>query len=72
MIEVNIFSGHTYITDETRKIRNDGTVFVRQGDMWFGPNGQVIQQEGPIARNLNTGSPSTAGDPFGEHNALDV
>lgn len=72
MIEVNIFSGHTYVATDTTKTREDGQVFVRSGDMWFGPDGQVIQQAGPILWNLNTGTNSTAGDPFGEHNALDV
>ena len=72
MNEVNIFSGNTYFTSDTTKIRNDGAVFVRAGDMWLGPNGEVIQQEGRIARNLNTGTPSNAGDPFGESNALDL
>ena len=72
MIEVNIFSGNTYTTSDTTKIRDDGVVFVRSGDMWFGPEGQVIQQEGQIARSINNGIPSNAGDPFGVGNALDL
>lgn len=65
MLEVNQFTGNTYNTFDTVKIRQDGQAFIRQGDVWFGPDGQVIQQESNVTRSLNTGIPSVAGDPFG-------
>ena len=72
MIEVNIFSGQTYSVSGNTKIRDDGTTFVRSGSMWYGPNGQVVQQSGNIFRNLNTGVQSNFGDPFGEDDDLDI
>lgn len=72
MIEVNIFSGHTYMESGQTKIRDDGALFTRSGNMWLGPQGQVIQQVGNITRNLNTGVQSHFGDPFGDDDALDL
>lgn len=72
MIEVNIFSGHTYTESGQTKIRDDGATFVRSGNMWLGPKGEVIQQAGNITRNLNNGIQSNFGDPFGDDDAMDL
>ena len=70
MFSLNIFSGNTYTETEHTKIRQDGEVFNKCGDMWFGQNGQVIRDDGDKQINLTTGIMSTFGDPFGDNDAL--
>lgn len=66
MFEFNLFSGNSYNTTETTKIRDDGVVFIKQGNNWIGDNGQIIREDEDGFCNLNTGTSSSFGDPFGE------
>ena len=66
MFEINPFSSKTYVTNETVKISNDGTTFVKSGADWIGSNGGLIQQTNNGLVNLRTGVNSNFGDPFGD------
>lgn len=67
---LNIFSGNTYTGNDNLRIRQDGEVFNKCGDMWVGQHGQLIRDDGDIQINLKTGTMSTFGDPFGDNDAL--
>lgn len=68
--KLNIFSGNTYTGNDNLRIRQDGEVFNKCGDMWVGQHGQLIRDDGQTQMNLKTGTMSTFGDPFGDNDAL--
>jgi flagellar basal body rod protein FlgG len=67
--KLNIFSGNTYTGNDDLRIRQDGEVFNKCGDMWLGQNGQMIRDDDGTLTNLKNGVMSTFGDPFGDDDA---
>lgn len=67
MIDINIFSGRSYLTtDHIKQSLNDDQTFIKCGDYWLADNGDLIQDKDGKQFNLNTGIQSTFGDPFNE------
>lgn len=65
MIEINKYSGITYVTTGNVKQSNDNT-FVKCGNMWIDDHGHMVEETQNQFRSLNTGINSTFGDPFAE------
>lgn len=65
-MEVNPFSGNSYIQMGNVKQSNTGEIFMKCGDSWIGSNGQVIQIRNNDLFNIKTGVSSNFGDPFKE------
>jgi len=65
MIEINKYSGNTYVTTGNVKQSNDKT-FVKCGNMWIDDDGHMVEETGKEFRSLDTGISSTFGDPFAE------
>lgn len=62
----NIFSGRTYTEMGNTIIDEDGKNFVKVGSTWIGDQGEYIQRQGQHLVNLETGTSTAWGDPFGE------
>ena len=66
MFKFNWFSGNTYFGSENVKLSSTGETFFKLGNLWVGDNNKTILDTGKTQMNLNTGTMSTFGDPFGE------
>jgi hypothetical protein len=63
----NLFSGKTYTETGNTIIAEDGKSFTKVGSTWIGDQGEYIQRQGQHLVNLETGTSTAWGDPFGEH-----
>ena len=66
-IFTNLFSGKTYTETGNTIIAEDGKSFTKVGSTWIGDQGEYIQRQGQHLVNLDTGTSTAWGDPFGEH-----
>jgi len=66
MIEINKYSGITYVTTGNVKQSNDGAEFIKCGNMWIDDHGHMVEETQDEFRSLTTGISSNFGDPFAE------
>ena len=66
-IFTNLFSGKTYTEMSNTIFAEDGKSFTKVGSTWIGDQGEYIQRQGQHLVNLETGTSTAWGDPFGEH-----
>jgi len=66
MIEINKYSGITYVTTGNVKQSNDGAEFIKCGNMWIDDHGHMVEESQDEFRSLTTGISSNFGDPFAE------